>query len=69
MRGNVVPLEVKSGKDYKRHNALINVINSPDYPTEEGFVLCEKNVERHGNVTYLPIYMTSCFSLLADPSN
>jgi hypothetical protein len=54
---------VKSGKDYKRHNALRNVLDRDDYPVSEGYVLSEANVEVDGNVTYLPVYMTMYFSL------
>jgi len=54
--GTVFPIEVKSGKDYKRHNALANVLGSDVYGLREGFVLCENNIERNGKVTYLPVY-------------
>jgi len=56
-QGKVIPIEVKSGKDYKRHNALSNLLNASEYHLEEGFVLCEGNVSREGKFTYLPIYM------------
>jgi predicted AAA+ superfamily ATPase len=62
--GTVVPIEVKSGKDYKRHNALKNVIAGDDYPVSEGYVLSEANVEVDGAVTYFPVYMTMYLSLL-----
>ena len=57
-QGNVFPIEVKSGKDYKRHNALSNILAAGEYGLEEGFVLCEDNVSRDGRVTYLPVYMS-----------
>ena len=56
--GNVLPLEVKSGKDYRRHCALDNVLASPNYHIPEAFVLCNDNVMVDGKVVYLPIYMT-----------
>ena len=31
----VLPIEIKSGKNYKRHNALSNVMNNPDYAMKE----------------------------------
>ena len=55
--GATLPIEVKSGKDYKRHSALNNVISSPNYEIEQAFVLCEDNVSEDGRVSYLPAYM------------
>lgn len=54
----VIPIEVKSGKDYKRHNALSNVISCDDYDIHNAYVLCSSNIQTVGPVTYLPIYMT-----------
>jgi predicted AAA+ superfamily ATPase len=62
--GTIIPIEVKSGKDYKRHNALRNVLDMSDYPVSRGYVLSESNVEVDGNITYFPIYMTMFSSLL-----
>ncbi|GHU64314.1 ATPase AAA [Clostridia bacterium] len=62
--GTVIPIEVKSGKNYKRHNALRNVLARGDYSISKGYVLSEANVEADGDVTYLPIYMTMYLSLL-----
>ena len=62
VQGSVLPIEVKSGKDYKRHNALSNLLATEDYQLEEGFVLCDKNVSRHDKITYLPIYMAGFLS-------
>jgi hypothetical protein len=55
--GGVTPIEVKSGKDYKRHNALSNVLSDANYQVDEAFVLNNENLERVGRITYLPIYM------------
>ncbi|MDR3295655.1 MAG: AAA family ATPase [Clostridiales Family XIII bacterium] len=62
--GTVLPVEVKSGKDYKRHNALANIISSGIYDLREGFVLCENNVERNGKITYLPVYAAAWLASL-----
>ena len=66
--GRVVPIEVKSGKDYKLHVALNNLLATPDYGVPWAFVLSEANVsieERDGKpVYYLPLYMS--FSSLRD---
>ena len=55
--GKVLPIEIKSGKDYYRHNAMDNVLNLADYGIEEGYVFCGGNVEQVGKITYFPIYM------------
>lgn len=54
----VVPVEVKSGKDYARHNALDNVLSCSDYGIRKAYVLCNGNIERRGAVIYAPVYMT-----------
>ncbi len=55
--GKVLPIEVKSGKDYSRHSALDNVLGIEEYGIEEAYVLSNANVQRKGKITYLPIYM------------
>ncbi|MBO4277098.1 MAG: DUF4143 domain-containing protein, partial [Clostridia bacterium] len=55
--GKILPIEIKSGKDYYRHNAMDNVLNLADYDIGEGYVFCNGNVEVVGKVTYFPIYM------------
>ena len=55
--GEVLPIEVKSGKDYERHKALTNVVNSTTYQISKAYVLCNDNVKKVGKITYLPIYM------------
>lgn len=56
-KGNVLPIEVKSGKDYERHNALTNVMNIKDYNIPSALVLCNDNISTKANITYMPIYM------------
>ncbi len=53
----IIPLEVKSGKDYARHVALNNVMANAEYSITEAIVLCNDNLSTHGNVMYAPIYM------------
>ena len=57
-RHNISPIEVKSGKDYKRHNALGNVLADTNYRIGEAFVLNNENLERDGKITYMPVYMS-----------
>lgn len=55
--GRVLPIEVKSGKNYQRHSALNNVMEISNYSIDEAFILSNYNVEVKGNLVYLPIYM------------
>lgn len=54
---SVLPLEVKSGKDYKVHSALDHFMHVPGYNVAEAFVLSnEREVSTEHGVTYLPVY-------------
>ena len=59
---NVIPLEIKSGKGYKRQRALDNVLAADTYHIQQGYVLGPDNVSVSGKVTYLPIYMVGLFT-------
>ena len=54
---NILPIEVKSGKDYERHNALSNVMENEEYAVPEAYVFCQDNVRTSGRIIYYPIYM------------
>ncbi|KAB8291991.1 ATP-binding protein [Bifidobacterium avesanii] len=58
----VVPIEVKSGKSYKRHRAMDNVLAQVDYHLDGGYVFGPCNVSVEDKVTYLPIYMAGLLS-------
>ena len=53
----IIPVEVKSGKNYERHNALTNVLSTKNYGIKRAWVLCNNNLHTKGNITYIPIYM------------
>ena len=54
---SVVPIEVKSGKDYQVHSALDTFINTEEYQVKEAIVLSnEREVAIKKDITYLPIY-------------
>ena len=53
--GAAIPVEVKSGSDYRRHAALDHLLNN--YTFETAYVLSPNNVETDGLLTYPPIYM------------
>lgn len=55
--GVVLPIEVKSGKDYERHRALRNVLSNQDYNIDNAIVFCNSNVSVETNICYLPMYM------------
>lgn len=60
---SVMPIEVKSGKDYKVHSALDRFLQTREYNINEAFVLSNaQEVEKSDGVTYLPIYYIACFS-------
>lgn len=56
---HTLPLEVKSGKDYQRHNALSNVMGNSDYEIPQALVFCNDNVIDSSPLYYLPIYMAA----------
>lgn len=53
----IIPIEVKSGKNYKRHLALDNLLTSPEYDITESITFSNGNLEVKGKKVYLPIYM------------
>lgn len=56
---SVVPIEVKSGKDYKRHSALSRFVSTPDYNIKHAYVLSNSRViECDGKIIYMPIYFS-----------
>lgn len=59
--GRVALLEVKSGKSYKRHRAISNVLGVENYRIAGAYVLGGGNIERQEKVLYLPIYMAALF--------
>ena len=56
--GKVIPIEVKSGKDYKKHQSLDNYMKINNYNLKNAYVFCVGNIEKEDNITYLPIYMS-----------
>lgn len=55
--GDVLPIEIKSGKDYLRHAALDNVMANRDYAIPAAYVFQNDNVRVDGRIVYLPVYM------------
>ena len=62
--GKVLPIEVKSGKDYEMHHALSNIMNCDEYNLSEAIVFNNDNLHVVGKIVYAPIYMAMLFPLL-----
>ncbi len=61
----VLPIEVKSGKNYTVHSALNNFMSTPDYHIQKAVVLNnEREVAVKNGITYLPVYY--CMFYLKD---
>ena len=54
---NILPIEVKSGKNYARHNALDNVLSTSRYQIERAIVFCNENIHKKDKIVYMPVYM------------
>lgn len=54
---SVLPIEVKSGKDYTVHSALNTLVTDEAYKLEKAYVLSNKSeIKKKAGITYLPIY-------------
>ena len=53
----ILPIEVKSGKHYKRHRALNHVLAEREYAIREAVVFNDSAHKVEGKVYYAPIYM------------
>ena len=67
--GKVIPIEVKSGKDYERHNALTNVLANDDYNIDFAYVLTNDNLRVEDKLIYMPIYMLMFIQKSPAPAN
>lgn len=56
---SALPIEVKSGKDFKKHRALDKFVGNEDYHIKNAIILSnEREVLRKGKIVYMPIYYT-----------
>lgn len=54
---SVVPIEVKSGKDYMNFKALTKIIDEPNYRINYGYVLSnDSEIKQIDKIIYMPIY-------------
>lgn len=57
----VLPIEVKSGKDYETHRALSNIMDCNEYDLPQAIVFNNDNLQVVGKIVYAPIYMVMFF--------
>lgn len=58
----VLPLEIKSGKNYTIHSAINKFLSNKDYNVKKGYVLSnERIIFQKENIIYLPIYYIMFF--------
>ena len=57
LQGKVLPLEIKSGKDYEVHRALSSILDCGEYDLPEAVVFNNENLHVDGKIVYAPIYM------------
>jgi len=50
-------LEVKSGNDYKKHNAMNKMLEMQGWNFGQAYVFSHGNLEQYGEILYLPWYM------------
>jgi predicted AAA+ superfamily ATPase len=54
---SILPIEVKSGRDYTIHSALNKLTSDEEYNVKSALVLSnEREVKQNGKIVYLPIY-------------
>lgn len=59
---SVVPLEIKSGKDYRTHSSLNHFVHTADYHIQKAYVLNnDRLVNTEDGITYMPIYYIMFF--------
>lgn len=57
INGEVLPIEIKSGKDYKRHSALNNLMSLKNYDINKAMVFYNGNYCEEKGIEYYPIFM------------
>lgn len=70
MNLSVLPLEIKSGKDYQVHSALDKFLQIKEYNIHQAFALSNaQQVKVKDGITYLPIYYIMCIEPSVSESN
>lgn len=55
--GRVLPIEVKSGKDYTVHRALANITECGEYDLPKAIIFNNDNLQQVVKLVYAPVYM------------
>ena len=55
-------VEIKSGNDFKKHPAMRHALAVEQWKFDESIVFTKANVEKDGEITYLPWYMVIFFN-------
>jgi len=58
----ILPVEVKSGKHYKRHRALTRLLADPEYGFTRAIVFDDDALKTEGKIRYAPVYMAMFLS-------
>lgn len=54
---SVLPIEIKSGKDYQIHSAISSFTNNVEYKIKFGYIFSnERTIKKRDKIIYLPIY-------------
>lgn len=56
-QGHVLPIEIKSGKDYQSLSAINKVLSNAQYDIPQAAVFSNKTPSQKGKIVYYPIYM------------
>lgn len=56
-QGSVLPIEVKSGKDYTRHHGLSAVLSNEHYSISQAIVFCSENISMDDKIFCCPVYL------------
>lgn len=66
---SIIPIEVKSGKDYIRHCSLNNLLDNNEFNINESIILTNDNVVVVNKRNYYPIYMIMFVQTNVDDSD
>ena len=55
-------VEIKSGNDFKKHPAMRHALAVEQWKFDESIVFTKSNIEKDGEITYLPWYMVIFFN-------
>lgn len=63
---SLLPIEVKSGKDYQIHSALNSLVSNEEYSIRKAIVFSNtREISAKGKICYLPVY----YVMFLEPNN